>query len=199
MAYTEQAPGQNESLELIHKMIRSAKRDLEDNSFHYLLWGWLVFVASAIHFTLMQLGIQQSYIGWMILMPAGGIASAVYGIRQDKRQRVKSYTDEVIKYILISFLVSLVTVLAFMSKLGLMTYPLVMMVYGMWLFCSGGIIQFRPLIIGGILNWILGILSAFTTFEYQLIILALAVLLGYIIPGHMLKTKFHNEKRASEI
>ena len=77
-----------------------------------------------------------------------------------------------------------------MKTLGLSTYPLVMLIYGIWLFISGGALKFRPLIIGGIVNWLLGITAFFFAFEMQLLILALAVLLGYIIPGHLLKRKF---------
>ncbi len=194
MAYTEQQPGDTESLEIISRMINSAKQDLEDNSFHYLLWGWLVLLACAIHFTLLEMNLLHPYIGWVILMPAGGIFSAIYGYRQERKQRVKTYTDEVFKYVLISFLVALITVLAFMTKLGEMTYPLVMIIYGTWLFTSGGLIKFRPLIYGGIINWVIGISAAFITFEYQLMALALAVLLGYIIPGYMLKAKFSKSK-----
>ena len=195
MNYSEQTPKGQESLDLIHKMISSAKKDLEDDSFHYLVWGWLVFFACAIQFILIKVESPYNYIGWMILMPLGGIASMVYGYRQGKKQRVKTYTDEVMQFVLIAFLVTLFTVLFFMPKLGLMTYPMVMMVYGMWLFTSGGIIHFRPLIVGGMINWVLGILSSFVAFEFQLIILALAVLLGYIIPGHLLKSKFQQQKQ----
>ena len=67
---------------------------------------------------------------------------------------------------------------------------MVMMVYGFWLFISGGALKFKPLIIGGVINWVLAAFSFFIGFEQQLITLALAVLLGYIIPGHMLKNKF---------
>ncbi|HNQ61490.1 MAG TPA: hypothetical protein PKJ62_03790 [Bacteroidia bacterium] len=190
MNYSEQAPREQESLELIHKMITAAKRDIENDSFHYLLWGWLVFIACVLQFSLMKMNLSLNYIGWMILMPAGSIASMIYGYKQGKRRRIKTYTDEVIKYVLISFLVTLFTVLIFMPRLGLMTYPLIMMIYGLWLFTSGGIIQFRPLIIGGVLNWVLGITSVFLHFEFQLIMLALAVLLGYIVPGYMLRNKF---------
>ncbi len=196
MNYSEEAPREQESLELIHKMINSAKRDIENDSFHYLLWGWLVFIACTLQFVLMKMNISFSYIGWMVLMPAGGIASMVYGYKQGKRQRIKTYTDGVIKYVLIAFLVTLFTVLIFMPRLGLMTYPLIMMVYGLWLFTSGGIIQFRPLIIGGMLNWLLGIISVFLPFEIQLVMLALAVLLGYIVPGYMLKNKYNVSKVA---
>jgi hypothetical protein len=117
------------------------------------------------------------------------------GSGRKKKQRVKSYIDDLMKYVLISFLVSLFTVLFFMNTLGISTYPLVMLIYGIWLFISGGALKFRPLIIGGIVNWLLGITAFFFAFEIQLLILALAVLLGYIIPGHLLKMKFEISKR----
>jgi hypothetical protein len=141
---------------------------------------------------MLQAAWENPYILWAVLMPIGGVASMIYGRKQDKQQKVRTYLDEFMKYALIAFLVSLFTVLAFMSKLGLATYPMVMMVYGIWLFISGGAIRFRPLIYGGIINWILGITAFFFAFPAQLLILSLAVLLGYIIPGHMLRSKHRN-------
>lgn len=89
MNYSEEAPREQESLELIHKMINSAKRDIENDSFHYLLWGWLVFIACTLQFVLMKMNISFSYIGWMVLMPAGGIASMVYGYKQESDNALK--------------------------------------------------------------------------------------------------------------
>ncbi len=179
-----------DNLQLIQRMINTAKENIEDDSFYFLLWGWFVFTACILHFILLKIAPDMQGIGWIILMPLGGIISMVFGIRQEKKQRVKSYIDDLMKYVLISFLVSLFTVLFFMKTLGLSTYPLVMLIYGIWLFISGGALKFRPLIIGGIVNCLLGITAFFFAFEMQLLILALAVLLGYIIPGHLLKRKF---------
>jgi hypothetical protein len=178
-----------ESLQLIQRMINTAKEDLNTNSFYYLLWGWLVFIACITHYVLIQAAPQMQGIGWIILMPLGGIVTMVHGFRQDKKQRVKSYINDLFSYVLIAFLISLFFVLGFMSKLGLATYPLVMLIYGIWLFISGGALKFKPLVVGGIINWILAGVSFFMVFENQLIMLAVAVLLGYIIPGHMLKIR----------
>jgi hypothetical protein len=68
-----------------------------------------------------------------------------------------------------------------------------MLIYGMWLFVSGSALKFRPIIIGGIINWTLAVISFYYGYEDQLMILGMAVLLGYIIPGHMLKMKFRNK------
>jgi len=181
-----------ESIELIQRMIKSAQHDIEDDSFYFLLWGWAVFFACVLNFVLMKLGSAYPFIGWMILMPLAGVVTAVYGSKKERKSKVKSYVDSLMKYVLISFLVSLFMVLFFMGKLGLNTYPMVMMVYGFWLFISGGALKFKPLIIGGIINWVLAAISFFLFFEFQLIVLGIAVLLGYIIPGYMLKSKFKN-------
>ena len=191
---TEKEMNSEESILLIQRMINTAKEDLEDSSFYYLVWGWLVFVACIIHFILINISFHNQSIGWMVLMPLGAILTSVYGYRQGKKQRALSYIDDLMKYVLISFFVSLFMVLAFMNKLGLATYPMVMLIYGIWLFISGGALKFRPLIIGGIINWILAIAALFVLFEQQLIILAAAVFLGYIIPGHMLRIKYKKRK-----
>lgn len=179
-----------QGFELIQRMIRTAQHEIEDDSFYFLLWGWAVFVACTLNFVLMKLNYSQPYIGWTILMPAAGIVTAVYSRKREKKIKVKSYIDSLMTYVLVSFLVSLFMVLFFQSKLQLNTYPMVMMVYGFWLFISGGALKFKPLIIGGVINWVLAAFSFFVGFEQQLIVLAAAVLLGYIIPGHMLKNKF---------
>ena len=182
-----------ESLALIHKMIHSAKKQFEDNGFFYLLWGWFVFIACISNYILLKINFEYNWIGWIILMPLGGVISFFYGRKESKKQQYKSYLDEVMMYVLGSFLFSLFFVLFFMNKLGLETYPMVMVVYGIWLFISGGAMKFRPLIIGGIINWALACISMFVNFESQLILLSAAVLFGYIVPGYMLRSKFTKE------
>lgn len=191
---TEKTMNSEESILLIQRMINTAKENLEDKSFYFLLWGWLVFAACLINFILINISFGMKEIGWVVLMPLGAIISSIYSYRQGKKQRVQSYIGDIMKYVLIAFMVSLFFVILFMNKLGLASYPMVMLIYGIWLFISGGALKFRPLIIGGIINWILAVVSLFVLFEEQLIILAFAVLLGYIFPGHMLRLKYKKRK-----
>lgn len=184
-----------ESLEVISRMIKTAQNDIEDNSFYYLFWGWLVFAASAANYVLIQIGYIKPFLPWAILMPLGGVLTGIYSYFHTRKQKVRTYVDDVMKYVVIAFLVSLFTVLLFMSKLELFTYPLVMIIYAIWLFISGGAIKFRPLVYGGIINWIFGIAAFYVGFEMQLLLLAAAVFLGYIIPGYMLKNKFNRSKQ----
>ncbi|MBP7166396.1 MAG: hypothetical protein KBB64_01895 [Bacteroidia bacterium] len=183
-----------ESLSIITSMIEATKKDLQDNGSWYLLWGWLVFIACAIHYSLMKVGYEHPYYAW-ILMPVGGVISVVKGIREEKQQRVKTFVDDFMRYVLIAFLVCMLMVLFNSGVLKLTTYPLLMMVYGVWLFLSGGALSFRPLLIGGIINWALAVIGFYVGFETQLLLLAAAVMFGYIIPGYMLRSRYNKASR----
>src|SRR5690349_19300866 len=131
----------NESLEIISRMITTAKQELEDNSFSYLLWGWLVFISCIAHYIMILINSPLQGISWMILMPLGAVISIINRRKLEKKRRVRSYIEDVMKYVLISFLVALFTVLLFIGKLGINTYPMVMVIYGIWLFVSGGALK----------------------------------------------------------
>lgn len=195
MEHKEQPFNEQEGLQLIHRMISTAKEELSDNGFFFLLWGWLVFIASLSHYVLLTVVHYRNHaLPWAILMPLGGVISFIYGMRLEKRAKVKTFMDEIMNYVLIAFLVSLFIVLFVMGPSGgySLAYPVIMLLYGIWLFVSGGALRFRPLVLGGIINWMCAIAAFFLEFEHQLLLLALAVLLGYIIPGHMLKAKYKN-------
>ena len=173
---TENQMNSEESLHFIEKMIRTAQEKVEDSSFYFLLWGWSVFIASMMQFYLLQINYEYNFIGWVILMPLSGIITLIYSAREDKNKpKVKTYVNDIMQYVMISFVVTLFIVLFFQSKLQLNTYPMVLLIYGVWLFVSGGALKFKPLIAGGIINWALAVVSFFQPFNIQLLLLAIAV------------------------
>lgn len=191
METTDTPINEQESLRIIEQMIYKVRSEVSDNSFMYLLWGWLVFTAALSNYVL-QFVVESQYAGipWAVLMPLGGIISGIYGSRRRKKEKVKTHVADFLGYLVVAFLVGLFTVLFFMWKLGTNCYPMVMLMYGIWLFVSGGAMKFKPIMIGGLVNWAMAIGAFFVPFQFQLLMLAAAVLLGYIIPGHMLSAQF---------
>jgi hypothetical protein len=186
---------ERDSLQLIHKMISTAKHDISENGFLYLLWGWLVLIASLCNYVLLAIvHYAHNYLPWAILMPIGGVISWIYGARMEKKAKVKTFVDEFMNISSIAFLVSLFITLFAMGPAGgpQAVYPFVLVLYGIWLFLSGGVLRFKPLMIGGVINWAAAVAAFYLTFEHQLLVLAGAVLLGYIIPGYMLKASYRN-------
>ena len=123
-------------------------------------------------------------------MPLGGIITFIYGYKQEKEKRVKTYIDTFLMYLWWGFLVSLLLGI-FIAGLysWKMIFPFVILLYGLALFVSGSILKFRPLVAGGVANWLLAVMAVLVSFELQFALLGTAVIVGYIIPGHILKSQ----------
>ena len=76
-----------------------------------------------------------------------------------------------------------------------MISPGFLVLYGIPTFLSGIILRFRPLIIGGISCWLLSVLVIFVDFSYQMLFLSAAMLIAWIIPGYMLRSKYKKFNR----
>lgn len=177
---------QKESLEIIHAMVQQSRQRVGENGVFYLLWGYAVLIAALAHYILLQTGFENPWMSWF-LMPLAGILSGIIGYRKGQNTTVRTHVDTAMAYLWGAFVVVLITVLTFSGQIGFTgSYPVVILMYGLGTFVSGGILRFKPLIIGGIICWICGIVAMFSAFELQLLIMAGAIFCGYIVPGHLL-------------
>ncbi len=184
------------SFETISAMINTAKNKLADDGFLFIFWGWLVCFSSLFHYVFIKLDIQGGEYVWT-LMPLGGIFSAVYAIKQNKRESVKTYVDDYLKYLWIAFGISLIIALLNMPTIGVKdTYFFFMILYGFATMVSGGILNFKPLIIGSIFAFICALASSYFGNAEQLLWIALSLICSYIIPGHMLRSQYKTEINA---
>jgi hypothetical protein len=181
-----------QSLLLIQSMIDKTKGNLGRNRFYFLLWGWYVFLAILLQFILkVVLHYERHYLVWLGVIPAV-IITIIYTYRQNKQRGVRTYVGDSmaslwtgvgISFFVLSFIIS-------SSKEGWMfSYPFFILLYGLGTFISGRILKFTPLIIGGVINWILACIAAYLHYDYQMLLAAIAILTSYIIPGHLLGIK----------
>lgn len=180
---------EQESLIIIRTMIEKAKNDVKADAFIFLLWGWLVFIASLSQFLIIKtnININQS-LPWM-LMPLGGIITPIYVYIKRKKDRTRTHVTEMLKYIWVAFTVAILIVIFFNGMSMMQVLPVLMCFYGVGLFLSGAVLNFKPLMVGGCVCWIAAIAGFYFQSEFLLLILAVAVLGGYIIPGYLLKRK----------
>ncbi len=188
--FTEQ-----DSLKVITEMIENSRAKIRDNGFFYLLWGWLVLIASVTNFILLIVDYEKAWLPWPILMIGGGIASGIAGYKLGKNARVKTLFDTAMIYLWSSFLVLLFIIL-FMAAKGTIPWiasnALIIALYGLGTFMSGGLLKFKPLIFGGVVSWALAIITLFIPDIYSLLTIALSIIIAYLIPGYMLKTRDKN-------
>lgn len=188
---------EQQSLKLIEQMIENAKAEVRDDGFHYLLWGWLVLASSLIHFALLNFtDIWYFWLPWPVLMPMGGIIGWIYGWKRQQEARVQTYFDRVMRYLWGGFVIALLIFLflTIQYEPTLIT-PSVMVLIGLATFVSGGCLKFKPLVIGGIFGWGMAIVGVLFP-AWQLLLLALTVLVGYLVPGYILRRSYHEQSSA---
>jgi hypothetical protein len=184
-----------ESFEIINNMINTAKNKLADDGFLFIFWGWLIFSASLIHYIAIMANIAYGDWIWLIFIPMGIVVSIIYGFKQQKKTKVRTYVDSYLGYLWMAFVVALTLTLFFMGVHGFhATYFFLLLLYGMGTFISGGLLNFKPLIIGSLFSFGLAVVSVFLHDEELLLCLPAALLFSYIIPGHMLHAKFRSQQ-----
>ena len=179
-----------DSFQLIQSMIGKTRSNLSENRIYFLLWGWASFLAIVSQFILkVWVGYERHYLVWLITIPAA-IYTMVYTARRGNRRPVKTYIGDSMSSLWMGIGISffILSVIVTRQPTGWAgAWPFFILFYGMGTFISGKLLQFRPLIIGGIFNWALAIASVFVDYDYQLLLAAAAILTSYIIPGHLLK------------
>jgi hypothetical protein len=95
-----------------------------------------------------------------------------------------------LKYLWIGFGLAIAVVMASMGVHGIkVTYFCLMVLYGLATFIAGGVLAFPPLVFGGLSSLTCAVFSIFLSNEDQLLCIAVALLLSFIIPGHLLALK----------
>ena len=186
-----------ESLLIIDSMISKARNRFSENGFMYLLWGWLIFICAVGQFALIKLNwFAHPEIIWASTWLAV-IYQVIYFSFRKKKENVKTYSDGIISSIWISFGICMFVLVFIMNRYNVwpVVYPLILMMYGIPTFLSGTVMQFKPLKRGGIICWALALTATFVSPLYMLLLLALAVVVAWIIPGYLLRKKFNVENK----
>jgi hypothetical protein len=188
-----------QSLQLIESMINRAQDKFAEDGYMYLVWGWMVFICSLLQFTLLHVfNYAQHYIVWLATIPLF-VYLGFYIRKKHKQKTVVTYTNSIIGFVWITFAVVIVLLgflIGFLTTGEYYTHiiHILLAVYGMPVFLTGVIIRFKPLIYGGIACWILCIISTFIKiYDYQFLLIPLAMLLAWIIPGYLLRAKYKSQ------
>ncbi len=178
-----------QSLRLIQSMISKTKKDMSDNSIYFLVWGWITFIGCTGQFMLKHIVEYEHHYQVWFLVIIGVVFSIWQGNKDGKKQIVRTYTGESMKYLWMGMGISFFVLSMILTKIGWGTviFPFFIMLYGLGTFISGCLLHFRPLVIGGIIAWLLAIGAAWVNYDYQMLFGAAAILVSYIIPAYLLR------------
>ena len=184
----DQSLSKEKSLEIIQQMINQAKSNITDNGLGWLLWGTMIFAASLLTYFFIYTNADNIFLGWNFF----GIITIVllsYEFFKPKKKKVRTYVDDLLRLVDIGFTICLFTVIfsiniAVSANAG---FGFFLMIFAFQMLLKGGAVKSRSLMIGAAVNWA-GAIAMFINkdFKYDMLIMAGAVLIGYIIPGLLL-------------
>ncbi len=178
-----------DSLKIITSMIQQAQGNMQKNSFYFLLWGWVITMANIGMYGLMKFtDYPHPYIVWLITIPAW-ILSLYHGYSKRNEARVTTHFDRIAMWSWLSFGITIFIIVFFGRKINYNLNPIILTISAIPTLIAGVILKFKPLTWGALCFWTMGIVCFLVDSELQYLIGAVAVILGYIIPGYMLKVK----------
>ncbi len=177
-----------QSLDIITKMIHQAHGNVKRNSVYLILWGFVTVAANLGMFILMRLDYPHPYIVWLVTIPAW-FATMFIAYSDRKKAETRSHLDKINGTLWFTYSVVVFAIILFGNKINYQLNPIILVISALPALISGTIIKFRPLVIGGILFWIFGILCFLVDGPWQYLVGAVAVTTGYLVPGFMLRNK----------
>lgn len=184
---TENELSPKQSLDVITSMIQQAKGNMQKNSFYFLLWGWTIVIANlGVYLLLTFTTVENPFYVYSITF-ISAIVSLIYGFRQGKSAGVSTHLDNIYKWLWIGLAVTIFTFWFFGYKIGWQLNPIIIVLCAVPTFVSGIMLKFKPLVFGGVAFWVLGAITFTLSFENQFLLAAIAVVVGYLIPGYLLK------------
>jgi len=210
---------EQESLQIIQQMIETAKQEQKDDGKGWIIWGWTLFAVSLLTYFNIEFRWYDTAFFWNVfggLVALYFLYSLLRYFFIKRPQRVKTYTGDLFDKLNIGFFIFLILII-FSINLGVPPskgFMLLIGLYGFWILIYGTALNFRPSIIAAYVTWAIAFAGLFidkfihpgkldslpddvlTTimrarFQWVMLFHALAVLCGYIIPGHIANKEFN--------
>ena len=183
-----------QSLTVIREMIIISKNQLKNNGILFIIWGWAFAISYLVEFLKSKLVITYRINQWLntlgIILPLIVLAYTGYHLYASRR-KATTYISISLRYVWISLFLCLVLINLIqnnvMHEINFnLQHPLFMVIIAFAIVITGGILRYKLLIGGGVLFAILGYICSLLPLEDQLFLEAIAWVIAFIIPGHIM-------------
>lgn len=178
---------EQESLELIARMIQNSKRNVSENAGGpALIWGYATILTSLLVYAGWMLTHHYDVMyGWFLIPVFGGIGTFLFG-RDKKPVLKKTYLDRVIKYIwlVMGTVCCALSVAAFIFHFPILFFISLLMAIAITL--TGCVTSYNIFTYFGIAGIILSFICLIMKGPEQILLFAGIFIVMMIIPGHIL-------------
>ncbi len=184
----------DEQISIIENSLKHSSKHKTGASNYYIIWGAILpayFIVQFLNvhfrtdFTALLSDISMSF------YVLGGLLSLLQSRKDDKNETVVPLNEKVYKYAWIgaSIGIGVISIIShgYSNNFIELFCIIILLIFGLINFIIGGVTNFKPLIIGGVLSMLLIILIPLSTIDYKFLITAIGILFNCLIPGLMMK------------
>jgi hypothetical protein len=195
-----------QSLSLINEMITRARNNVRmGSSFSLLYWGYLTATFAIIQCVLLRIPVyaDNSFFIWILMAPAG-VVSWLIERKNIRKKLIITHIDLIGGLVWLGFLISwAVSMVIFftaqyifdMHAIFSLYIPVVLMMVGMGHFITACVFRHKMWYVIAALTWAGAIACAFLHIDMQFIVFAVCMIIGLVIPGHVL----HSQAKKSHV
>lgn len=186
-----------ESFKIIDKAIANYKMNYKEDSKIFLLWGWILALASFSNFIILKILISNKAFGvigfyslanWAIFCLIGFTIMFFIVRKINRTKKVTSHIDKFVNNLWWATMTSFFIAAFICIRLEINPPSIMLLIGGLATTTTGLTIKFKPLILGGIAFFIFSGAATFATNEYIALIVCGAIICGYLMPGYFLKS-----------
>ncbi len=134
---------------------------------------------------------------WLLLLLAL-IPQIYFAIKEKREKGFTGHDEKTMNFVWTSFTVCIFITAFYNSRWGgESSASLIMMLYGIPTFITGGIFKFKPMIVGGIVCWLFSAISIYTPFKMDMLLMAACGLFAWVIPGTILWNRYKKQQQAN--
>ncbi len=185
---------EKESLHLINEMIGKAKESYITQGTASIVWGALIIFCSLMTWAQYIYKFSIGFDVWLLLLIA--LAVQIFlSVKEKRTKNVKIYGEQAMFYVWTTFGICIFMMIYYQNftRADHQIFLLLTM-YGMPTFITGGIYKFKSMIFGGISCWALALISLYVSEAHSLLLMALSGLLAWLIPGIILQMRYQKNK-----
>lgn len=188
-----------EEIRLIKEMVEKTRKATAESGSLFIFWGFLLIVAIIVTYVLAYFHkFHWIWANWIAVAIIGWVYSALYGIRQERTQKTRTYAQMAAKhlsiacgaaYLLAAFVFPLFKVYSYNAISILVAF-----ISGILIFMLGGIYEWNLLKWCGLLWWLGAVGMTFVPGDYRTLCLIPLIILGYLVPGLILRSRYKKEQ-----
>ena len=188
---------EQDSLRLINEMIGKAKRSYVTKGIASIVWGTLIMACSLLTWAELRFNWYPGFDVWLLVFLAL-IPQIFFSVKEKKTRKFTGHDEVTARYVWTAFAVAIFLTTFYDTRYGSNeSATLFMMLYGIPTFITGGMFNFKPMIVGGLLCWIFSAISVYTPASVDMLLMAASGLFAWLIPGIILWNRYQKHRGAN--